>query len=167
MFSIETWEDNKILRTVSEKIHQKDLKQFVKLWKEMIKYIKNPKNWGVWLAAPQIWYNNRLIVVSLMKDWDDEDFQTVMMINPEILKFSDEKDTDYEWCLSVPGWKWKVERSHSIKLNYIDHKWHEKTLILKWLSARIVQHEVDHLNWVLFTDRINEPSFNQKNGIFI
>lgn len=167
MIKIETWNDNKILRTISEEITKDEFKKYFKLWKEMIKYIKNPKNWWVWLAAPQVWDNKRLIVVSLLKDWDDENYPTLMMINPEILDFSNEKEIDYEWCLSVPWWKWKVERSENIKLKYIDEKWKEIILVLKWLSARIVQHEIDHLNWVLFIDRINDSILTERKGVFI
>ena len=123
----------------------------------MVKYIKNPEHWGVWLAAPQIWHNKRLIVVSLLKDWDSEEsFKTIMMINPVITDHSESKNEDIEWCLSVPWEKGKVARFSEIKLKYIDEKGKEKILYLKWLSARIVQHEVDHLNWLLFTDRLND-----------
>jgi len=156
MLKIETWKDNKILRAVSENIKTSELKKYVKLGKEMIKHIKNPKNWWVWLAAPQVWYNKRLIVVSLLKDRDDENFPTLMMINPEILEHSNTLEKDIEWCLSIPWEKGKVARFSEIKLKYIDEKWKEKILYLKGLAARIVQHEIDHLNWILFTDRLND-----------
>lgn len=154
MLKVETWNDNNILRTVSEDIKIFEFKKYVKLGQEMIKYIKNPKHWGVWLAAPQIWHNKRLIVVSLLKDWDSEEsFKTIMMINPVITDHSESKNEDVEWCLSVPWKKWKVLRYDNIKVIYQNEKWHEKTLILEWLRARIVQHEVDHLDWVLFIDK--------------
>ena len=154
MLKIEIWKENKILRTVSEEIKQNELKKYTKLWKEMIKYIKNPKHWWVWLAAPQVWYNKRLIVVSLLKNWDDESFSTVMMINPEVLNHSDNTQKDTEWCLSIPWERWKVERFTDIKLKYFDEKFKEKILYLKGLSSRIVQHEIDHLNGILFTDKV-------------
>lgn len=157
MLYIETWKENEILRTVSEKIKANEIKKYIKLWKEMIKYVKNPDNWWIWLAAPQVWHNKRLIVVWLIKDRDsEEDFSTIMMINPEILKHSDETWLDIEWCLSVPWIKWKVDRFNTIKLKYIDDKTKEKTIILEWLRARVVQHEIDHLDWILFTDKVNE-----------
>jgi len=162
MLKIQTWKDNKILRAISENIKKNELKQYTKLWKEMIKYIKNPDNWWVWLAAPQVGYNKRLIVVSLLKDRDDENFPTLMMINPEILEHSSVLVKDVEWCLSVPWEKWKVARFSEIKLKYTDEKTKEKILYLKWLSARIVQHEIDHLNWVLFIDRLDDNLLFQK-----
>lgn len=154
MLNIQTWTNNKILRAISEKIKDNDIKKYIKLAKEMVWYIKNEDNWWVWLAAPQVWYNIRLIAVSLLKDWDDKKYKTIFMFNPDILEFSTEKCSGEEWCLSVPWQKWKVERSKEIKLIYQDEKWAYKTLILKDLQARIVQHEIDHLNWILFVDRM-------------
>lgn len=151
---IETWDKNEILRTISSKIAKDEIKKYVSVWKDMIKYIKNPKNLWVWLARPQIWINKRLIVVSLLKDREDENFPTIMMINPEIIEFSKDAEIESEGCLSVPGKKWKVERYHSIKISFLDEKWSEKVLKLVWVPARIVQHEIDHLNWVLFTDKV-------------
>jgi peptide deformylase len=154
MLNIEIWKENKILRKVSEKINNSEIKKYIKLGKEMIKYIKNSDNWWVWLAAPQVWYNKRLITVSLLKDRDDENFSTLMMINPEIIEHNKILESDTEWCLSVPWEKWEIERFQSIKLKYTDEKTKERTLILSSLSARIVQHEIDHLDWILFTDKL-------------
>ena len=152
MFKIETWENNPILRKVAEKITKKNFKETVKLWKKMIKYIKNPDNGWVWLAAPQIWVSLKLVIVSMLRDRDDEDFKTIMLINPEILEFWEETCFDEEWCLSVPWIKWKVERPNKVKLLFYDEKNTKKTLILEWLQARIVQHELDHINGKLFID---------------
>ncbi len=156
MLKIETWNKNPILRWIAEKITDKNFKDAVQLGREMLKYIKNPENAGVWLAAPQVWHSIRLIIVSLLKDRDDENFKTVIMINPEITEHSKITEIDSEWCLSVPWEKWDIERFKTIKLNYIDEKKTPRTLILEWLSARIVQHEVDHLDWKLFIDYLNK-----------
>lgn len=86
MIHIETGKDNSILRNISEPITKGEYDQYIKIGREMIKYIKNPKNGGVGLAAPQIGHNKRLIVVSLLKDRDDESFPTLLMINPEIIQ---------------------------------------------------------------------------------
>ena len=153
---IETWTENQILRARSEEISRIELNKYVKIWKQMIDYIKNPENNWVWLAAPQIWVNKRLVVVSLLNDYSDTYFNTVMMINPEILEYSEETDMDTEWCLSVPWKQAEIERALKIKLSYLDNKWRKITVNLEWLSARIVQHELDHLNWILLIDRINK-----------
>ena len=152
MFKIETWKNNPILRNNAKKITNENFKEAVKLWKKMIKYIKDPENGWVWLAAPQIGYSLKLVVVSMMKDRDDENFKTIMLINPEILEFWEEKDSEQEWCLSVPWEKGEVKRSIKVKLSFYDEKNSHKMLILEWLQARIVQHELDHINWILFTD---------------
>lgn len=154
MLKVETGLNNEILRTRSEEIKPNEIKKYEKLGNEMLKYIKDPKNGWVGLAAPQVGVNKRLVIVSLLKDRDDEDFKTVIMINPEILEHSETTDKEEEWCLSVPGATGKVERFLSIKLKYLDTKAKEKILKLSGVSARIVQHEIDHLNGELFVDKL-------------
>ena len=156
MLKIETGDNNPILRRIADKITDKNFNDAVKLGREMLKYIKNPENGWVWLAAPQVWHSIRLVIVSLLKDRDDENFKTVIMINPEITEHSKITEYDSEWCLSIPGEKWDVERFKTIKLTYLDEKKSKKTLILEWLSARIVQHEIDHLDGKLFTDYLDK-----------
>ena len=158
MLKIQTWETNEILRTISEDIKKEEFWEYIKLGKQMIKFIKDPKNWWVWLAAPQIWINKNLIVVSLLRDRDDEWYKTILMINPKILEYSSETNFEKEWCLSVPWAKGLVERSNEIKLSFIDESKKEQIFYFKWLSARIIQHEVDHLNWILFIDKVVEKS---------
>lgn len=155
-FNIQTWKGNKILRNVSSIIEKNEIKRFSAIWDSMIKFIKDPENWWVWLAAPQIWFNKRLICVSLLKSYDDECYKTIFMINPVIIEFSSELWIDNEWCLSVPKKFWEVERSEYIKVKFLDSKWNENILALNGISARIVQHEVDHLDWILFIDKLIE-----------
>jgi len=154
MLKIQTWTENEILRKVSEPVKTQELNKYIKLGREMIRYLKDANNHGVGLAAPQIWENKRLIAVSLLKTRNDETFQTIMMINPKILEHSKECDIESEWCLSLPWEKWEVERYKSLKLSYIDENKKEKVITLSWLSARIVQHEIDHLDGILFVDRV-------------
>lgn len=152
MFKIETWKDNPILRKIAEPITKENWNKSVKLWKKMLKYIKNPDNWWIGLAAPQIWESIQLVVLWLPKTRDDESFKFLMMINPKILDFSKETCFDEEWCLSVPWVKETIERPKNIKVEFYDEKNTLKILILEWLQARIVQHELDHINWKLFID---------------
>lgn len=158
MLQIQTGTENEILRKIAKEVKANERNSAIKLGKEMIKYIKNPENWWVWLAAPQVGHSLRLIVVSLLKTREDESFKTVMMINPEILEHSEMTGFESEWCLSVPWAKWKVERYLKIKLAYIDEKKSKKIINLEGVSARIVQHEIDHLNGVLFTDKVEEKT---------
>ena len=155
---IEIWEDNPILRTMCESIKQSEWKQYTKLWAEMVKYIKNPEHAGVWLAAPQIGITKRIMVCSLLRDWEDETFSTIMMLNPEILEASSETTCEIEeGCLSLPKTKkGYVARHESIKLSYYDEKQKQKIIRLSGLASVIVQHELDHLNWELYIDKLEK-----------
>ncbi len=158
---IETWDDNEILRSVSDMIWAQEVKKYRSLAEDMIKHIKNPDNGGVGLAAPQVGVNKRLIVVSLMKTYDDEIFRTIAMINPVILEHSEEKWKDIEWCLSVPWEKGEVERWSWIKVAFLDSEGKKYALRLTDLAARIVQHEIDHLDGILFTDKAENITFQE------
>ena len=158
--TIETGEDNEILRSVSDTIKPAELKQYRALADGMIKHIKNPDNGGVGLAAPQVGVNKRLIVVSLMKTYDDETYRTIAMVNPEIIEHAENKVKWEEWCLSVPGETGDVERWEWVKVSFIDPEGRKYALRLESLAARIVQHEIDHLDGVLFTDIAENIVFN-------
>ena len=153
-FIIETGNKNAILRKRSDAIRSSEISQFRSLAQEMIAYIRQPENRAAWLAAPQIGLNKRLIAVSLLKDYSDETYRSLAMINPEILEHSEDQNIDDEWCLSVPWWQWIVSRFTTIKVRYFDTSGKTNTLRLTWLAARIVQHEIDHLDGILFTDKI-------------
>lgn len=153
-FEVQTWVNNKILRTPSEEIRIDEIKKYISLWEDMIKFIKNPVNNWVWLAAPQLGISKRLICVSLLKTYEDSSFKTILMINPQILYHSEDQDIDTEWCLSVPRKFWDVLRYKNIKVKFLDNKWKETILFLDWIASRIVQHEIDHLEWILFTDKV-------------
>lgn len=156
---IQTWDDNEILRSVSTPISPQEIKKYRSLAEDMVKHIKNPDNGGVWLAAPQVGVNKRLIVVSLMKTYEDETFRTIAMLNPEILEHSEEKCSDKEGCLSVPWESWDVERYSWVKLAFLDIDGRKYAMKLENLAARIVQHEIDHLDGVLFTDKAENITF--------
>lgn len=151
--TIETGDDNEILRSVSDIIKPTELKQYRSLAENMVKHIKNPDNGWVGLAAPQVWVNKRLIVVSLMRDYDDENYKTIAMVNPEIIEHSENKVSEAEGCLSVPGESGDVKRWEWIKVTFIDPEGRKYAMRLESLAARIVQHEIDHLDGILFTDK--------------
>ncbi len=149
---IETGDDNEILRSISDTIKPAELKQYRALAESMIKHIKNPDNGGVGLAAPQVGVNKRLIVVSLMRTYDDETYRTIAMVNPEIIEHAENRVKSEEGCLSVPGETGDVERWEWVKVSFIDPEGRKYALRLESLAARIVQHEIDHLDGILFTD---------------
>lgn len=94
--SLEFGENNPVLRTVAEPIKLTEINNYKPLAESMLKYVKNPKNGGVGLAAPQVGISKRLIVVSLMKDYEDENFRTIAMINPIITEKSETFCSDNE-----------------------------------------------------------------------
>lgn len=109
---------------------------------------------GVGLAAPQIGVSERLIVIEYGSDEDEEAPKKLfVVINPEITEASEEKVTGIEACLSIPQMAGEVERHQKIVVKGYNR--HGKAIKIKtngWL-ARIFQHEIDHLEGVLFTDR--------------
>ena len=111
---------------------------------------------GCGIAAPQIGQNINLFMVKVIsKDEDGEEFvefPLTIYINPEIIEYSNEKDIDYEGCLSVPGFYAKVERSKKIKIKYLDIDGTEHIDEYEGFTARAVQHEYDHLKGIVYTD---------------
>lgn len=113
---------------------------------------------GVGLAAPQIGLSIRLIVIdgSPMGDEfaDCQNFKRTF-INPEIISSSNETVVYEEGCLSLPGISENVNRPASITIHYYDEDFQEHTETFSSFSARIVQHEYDHLQGNVFTDRVS------------
>jgi peptide deformylase len=113
---------------------------------------------GVGLAAPQIGLSERIIVIEYFEREEDEENEDAprkvwAVLNPEIVKSSEETVMGIEGCLSVPGLVGEVERHAAIQIKGLNR--HGKPTKIKaqgWL-ARIFQHEIDHLNGVIFTDR--------------
>jgi len=101
---------------------------------------------GVGLAAPQIGKNIRLIVVHL-KD------ETLTLVNPKIIKRSLIKEWGEEGCLSVPGKYGEVRRCKKITVKYFDPQGRLRQLTAEGLFARVIQHENDHLDGILFIDK--------------
>lgn len=112
---------------------------------------------GIGLAAPQIGLSIRLFVIDLSPLAEDNpenaNFKMVM-INPEIVWKSEETVVYEEGCLSVPGINEKVERPDKIKIVFDDIDFNEQELTLEGFQARVVQHEYDHIEGKLFTDKV-------------
>ncbi|MFN8413871.1 MAG: peptide deformylase [Anaerolineales bacterium] len=116
---------------------------------------------GVGLAAPQINLGLQLAVVEYAEGEDDEEEnedappkpkKLYVLINPEIIKTSEEKVMGIEGCLSIPGLQGEVERYQSIQVKALNRHGNPVKLKVDGWMARIFQHEIDHLNGVLFTD---------------
>ncbi|MBP6921135.1 peptide deformylase [Candidatus Gracilibacteria bacterium] len=150
---IEKGQDNPILRKKSTPVKTSELHLYRVLTETMLAYIKNPKHGGIGLAAPQVGINKRIIVVGLQNKRDDDTYSIVVMINPEIKQKSPQTDIDEEGCLSLPGLLGKVERSTGIELEWIDIKGRKMKKTITGYGARVVQHEVDHLDGVMICDK--------------
>jgi peptide deformylase len=106
---------------------------------------------GIGLAAPQIGESVRVIVV----DPHEEGVQPFALINPRILSFSDDLDRAEEGCLSLPGLREVVERPLQVVVEGLDRDGHPVRIEADNLVARILQHEVDHIDGIMFLDRVS------------
>lgn len=104
---------------------------------------------GVGLAAPQIGVNKRIIVVH----WQGDD---LVFINPKITKRSWRKDKDTEGCLSFPGLFVEIKRPVSISVTALGYSGKEMKVSMNGMFARMIQHEMDHLDGTLIVDRISK-----------
>lgn len=118
---------------------------------------------GVGLAAPQIGQNRQLAVIETLPD-DDEDGEEIpgsrdlfVIVNPEIVWTSRSTETGIEGCLSIPGYLGEVERPDAIRVRCQDRYGKKMKLKLGGWTARIFQHEIDHLNGVLYIDKLTAP----------
>ena len=109
---------------------------------------------GIGLAAIQIGVPQRVITMDLAKK--DDPKEPCVFINPELLWKSEERRTHEEGCLSIPEYYEEVERPAAVRLRYLDLDGHSRELEAKGLLATALQHEIDHLNGVLFIDHISK-----------
>jgi len=109
---------------------------------------------GVGLAAPQVHEGLRLFVASLDTERGEEPSEPVAIINPEITPIGSEVVEDWEGCLSIPDIRGKVPRHFEIKVKALDRDGERIELRARGFSARVVQHETDHLDGILFFDRM-------------
>jgi peptide deformylase len=110
---------------------------------------------GVGLAAPQVGVPERVIVVEFPENEEDEDAPKKLyaVVNPEIKQLSAETELGVEGCLSIPGLQGEVERSLELRIKGLTRHGQPMRIKAKGWMARIFQHEIDHINGVVFTDR--------------
>ena len=112
---------------------------------------------GVGLAAPQIGESLRLVVVEYTEDEDENAKpKKYVLVNPEIVKSSEEMVTDIEGCLSLPGLAGRVERHEAVTVKAKNRFGKPLKVEAEGWLARIFQHEIDHLDGVLYIDRAEE-----------
>ena len=112
---------------------------------------------GIGLAATQVDFHERLIVIDVSQDRD----QKLVLINPEILWASEEKQVGEEGCLSVPGIYDGVERSTSVKVRALDENGNSREIEAEGLLAICIQHEMDHLMGKVFVEYLSPLKRNR------
>ena len=116
---------------------------------------------GVGLAAPQVGVSKRIIVIDdKVTEEGEPGPHPLYMVNPEIIKKSDDMILFNEGCLSVPGQSAEVERHRAVSVEYLDYDGNKKVLDAEDFLAVIIQHETDHLDGVLYIDRISRLKKN-------
>jgi peptide deformylase len=126
---------------------------------------------GVGLAAPQVGVGLRVVLVQdpaqfqarvpepRLAELERSPVEPYVLINPEIERLGDEKRTFFEGCLSVDGYCALVERSRSVRVGWLDPEGQRHEEVRHGWHARILQHEVDHLDGILYVDRMYSRSF--------
>jgi peptide deformylase len=142
---------DKRLRTVSKPITRVD-DDIKKLVADMFETMYDAP--GVGLAAVQIGVPKRVVTIDATRG--EEEKKPIALINPEILWASDEKSVIEEGCLSIPEFIDEVERPERIKARFTNLKGETVEVEAEGLFARVLQHEIDHLNGVLFIDHLSK-----------
>lgn len=155
-YPLQLWANNPILRSVAEPIAEfnKEMKAFAHDILELMWIYE----W-VWLAAPQVGKSVRMIATTQRKSgkrWEKNTGE-IVMINPEITEKSSQVVMSEEACLSLPWDQWNVKRYKKITVSYYDPEGRKHTRKFEDFNAAIVQHEIDHLDGVLFIDKLVAP----------
>lgn len=142
-----------VLRQKTEEVTNID-GEIKKLVDDMFQTMYGTGN-GVGLAANQVGISRSIFIVDLSASGDENEKNPLILINPKIEYYSDEVVEDLEGCLSIPQLYEKIPRSKSILVSFYDLKEKEHKLEAEDFLARVIQHEFDHLQGILFFDRLN------------
>ena len=144
-------EPNKLLRQVSKPVEKVgDLER--ELMKDMLDTMYTAK--GIGLAAIQIGVPKRIIVMDISKEENKK--KPMYFVNPIIIKKNDEKATYEEGCLSVPNQFAEIDRPSKCEVEYLDYNGNKQNLKAEGLLATCIQHEMDHLEGILFIDYLSK-----------
>lgn len=146
--------DEPVLRQKAKRVKKVDAST-QKLIDDMLETMRDAP--GVGLAAPQVGVSLRVIVVETPED--DEDPQGgshLELVNPEILK-GDGEQIGEEGCLSIPGYVGIVKRQMNVTVKGLNRKGKDVKIKATGYLARVLQHEIDHIDGILFTDRLEKP----------
>jgi peptide deformylase len=140
-----------ILREVSKPVKKVD-KEIKSLMDDMLETMYDAP--GIGLAAVQIGILKRVIVIDLSKD--NEKKKPIFIVNPEIIFKSDDLVSYEEGCLSIPNQFAEIERPNTCKIKYLDYEGKPNELKADGLLATCIQHEIDHINGILFIDYLSK-----------
>ena len=140
-----------VLRRVSTPVVKID-DEIKKLIKDMFETMYDAP--GIGLAAVQIGVAKRVVTIDATRGEDEKN--PMVFINPEIVSSSEDMDVKEEGCLSIAEFYEEVERPTAVTVRYMDEKGKTKEIEAEGLLARALQHEIDHLNGVLFIDHISK-----------
>ena len=146
---------NPILREVAKDVKDVADDEVQKLIDDMLVTVTDAN--GVGLAAPQVDSSLRIFVMASYPNPrypDAPEIDPYEVINPEIISVSDEMEEDWEGCLSIPGIRGIVPRHKEIEVKYMDRFGREKKEVINDFLARVFQHEFDHLEGIVFLDRL-------------
>ena len=144
-------EPDPILRKKSETLEKVD-NELRKLLDDMLETMYAAP--GIGLAAVQVGVLKRLIVIDVSKDKEKKN--PLFLINPEIISRSEQTSVHEEGCLSLPGHFAEIERPAECQIKFVDYNGKKKELTANGLLATCIQHEVDHLNGILFIDYLSK-----------
>lgn len=151
---------DEVLRKKTKPVKEIDSKT-VQIIKDMFDTMRNAD--GIGLAANQIGFDLSIFVVDLTPVEGYEDTKPLVMINPKIVSQSEELEYFKEGCLSVPMLSGEVLRPEGIEITYFDTNQKEQKLVTNDFFARVIQHEYDHLQGILFTDKVDKRTRKNMN----
>ena len=149
--------DNPLLRQKSQKLKHIDASTQT-LIDDMMETMRT--NNGVGLAAPQLGVLQRIIVIEIPADPEEpgSKTETYALINPEIIKRSEDEEIADEGCLCLPHYVGEVARAYAVTAKGKDRRGKDTRVKGEGLLARALQHEIDHLDGILFTDRVEDAA---------
>ncbi|HLG73449.1 MAG TPA: peptide deformylase [Chloroflexota bacterium] len=149
-----------VLRQKAKKVSRVD-DSLRRLIDDMFHTMYNNETRGIGLAAPQVGVSLRMVVI----DMQDDEHEPVALINPEIIKASKELVCGTEGCLSVPGLRGDVERHEWVTVKARDDRGHDTRFKADGWFARCIQHEIDHLDGILFTDKATNIRYADEDDV--
>lgn len=165
MFTIADPLEEKVLRqkSIAIEIVDAETKTLIQDLLDTMRNGDNPGRIGVGLAAPQIGVNKRVIVLEFNGENSENGrtinkIPTTVLVNPNIVKYSKEKETFDEGCFSVPDYYGPVERSKKIRVEALNQEGKSIKINASGYFAKVLQHEIDHLDGILFTDHVERKN---------